>query len=542
MTPRPLVPRRKRAKAHAAFALHDCRAMARSLAAVAVLVALPLAARAQMAAGSGMCSGMMTGTIGLAVPHGTNDFLTIPSTQITTGVFGIAECQCAEVANNPDINLEIKLTTALPAATAGTAEIWVGDSSCTNVQTRTSSANTTCERIAQPSIQDFTINSTGTSASGLHYALKADALSQPFGHMCDPSQPKGPMATAANSIYVFVFTDVNNPLATCQLTLSEELKGPDPVTNGSAEGGDGAVTLKWTPPGVGTYAPSFFQILCSDDCGKPIQDTPNPQIYSVCANGMLSRRDLTSGGGGPGGGGDGGVTTGDMSFLSASVDSSRFSPHPEVDACLADMGTPNSADGGIFGPGSAGPLTDLDPMYICSDQISPSETSRRIGNLRNGQLYHFAVLSVDAYGNATASARIDGSPQPTEDLWRRYRDLGGGGGGCFIATAAFGSYESRWVWVLRDFRDRVLVDYEQGRSFVQWYYAHSPRAAAFIAARRWARVVTRIALVPIIAAAWFWLYVPPLGKLVVLALVVALVARKRLRRALARVRDGGSPA
>ncbi|HEX9101820.1 MAG TPA: CFI-box-CTERM domain-containing protein [Polyangia bacterium] len=509
--------------------------MACRCAVVLCVLGLSLTARAQSTAASGMCGGMMTGTIGLAVPQGNGNFLTIPSSQITTGVFGTAECQCASASGNPDINLEIKLTTALPASTAGTAEIWVGDSSCTNVTTRTSSSNTTCERIATPTIQDFTINSTGTSSSGLHYVLKADALSQPFKHMCDPSQPNGPMQTAANSVYVFIFTDVNNPLATCSLTLSERLQGPDPVTNTSASGGDGAVSLNWKPPVTGTYSPSFFQVLCSDDCGQPIKDSANKQIYSVCENGTtLSRRDLTSGGSSGGSGGtDGGTGSTDMAFASATVDVRDHSWYPNVAACPADMGTISTADGGIFGPGSTGPFASLDPRYICSDQITPSSTGTRIGGLTNGQSYHFLVLSVDAYGNATASPRIDGSPQPTEDLWRRYRDAGGGGGGCFIATAAFGSYENRWVWVLRDFRDRVLLEHDSGRSFVEWYYAHSPRAAAWIGAHGWARAVTRVALAPLIAGAWFWLYVPPWQQAAVVTLLLAFALRKRIRRHLA---------
>jgi hypothetical protein len=551
MTPLPPVATRKPRKFHAAFALHTSAAMARSLAVVLCVVGLPLAAHAQSTtAGSGMCSGMMTGTIGLAIPQGTNNFQTIPSTQITTGVFGTAECQCAESAGNPDINVEIKLTTALPASTAGTAQIWVGDSSCTNVQTRTSSSNTACQLIASPSIQDFTINSTGTSSSGLHYVVKADKLSNPNPqdpekHSCDPTMPinNGPLASASNSVYVFLFTDPNNAFANCLLTLSERLQGPDPVTNTSASGGDGAVTLSWTPPATGSYAPSFFQILCADDCGQPIQDKPNTQIYSTCVNGALSRRDLLAGGPAAGGGEDGGVTTStDMALLSASVDTGRFAPHPNVAACPADMGVSAFADGGALGPGMTNAFAQLDPRYVCSDQISPSESSRRIGGLINGQTYHFAVLSVDAYGNATSSGDIIGAPQPTEDLWRRYRDAGGGGGGCFIATAAFGSYENRWVWVLRDFRDQVLLEHDSGRSFVDWYYAHSPHAADWIAAHGWARALTRLALVPLIAGAWFWLYVPPLQKAFLIALALAFVFRKRIRRVIARLRDHGSAA
>ena len=534
MTPRPPVAARKPAKSHAAFALHNCAAMAFRGALVACLLALPLAARAQMTASTGMCSGMMTGTIGLAVPQGGNNFLTIPSTQITTGVFGIAECECAGASGNPDINIEIKLTTALPAATAGTAEIWVGDSSCTNVTTRTSSSNTTCEKIASPSIQDFTVNSTANSGSGLHYVLKADALSEPFKHLCDPTAAGGPLPSASNSVYVFIFTDPNNPLATCQLTLSERLQGPAAVTNAAASGGDGAVTLTWTPPQNGSYNPSFFQVLCSDDCGNPIQDTPNTQIYSTCEAGVLSRRNLTSGGGGSTGTDGGVVTSTDMAIKAPlGVGTDSVPVRPQVAACPADMGMSAFADGGALGPGMTNAYALLDPRYVCSDQITASETSRRIGGLVNGQTYHFAVLSVDAYGNATSSGDIVGVAQPTEDLWRRYRDSGGGPGGCFIATAAFGSYENRWVWVLRDFRDQVLLEHDSGRSFVEWYYAHSPPAAGWIAEHGWARATTRVALVPVIAAAWFWLYVPPWQKALVITLLVAFFLRKRIRRALA---------
>jgi len=83
--------------------------------------------------------------------------------------------------------------------------------------------------------------------------------------------------------------------------------------------------------------------------------------------------------------------------------------------------------------------------------------------------------------------------------------------------------------VLRDFRDSVLLQHDSGRSFVDWYYAHSPSAADWIRERSWARNLTRIALVPFIAAAWFWLYVPPVQKAFVLLVLFALLLRKRIR-------------
>ncbi|TND07727.1 MAG: hypothetical protein FD123_3046 [Bacteroidetes bacterium] len=51
---------------------------------------------------------------------------------------------------------------------------------------------------------------------------------------------------------------------------------------------------------------------------------------------------------------------------------------------------------------------------------------------------------------------------------------GGSGSGCYVATMVYGSYEAPEVLVLRDFRDRFLARFAAGRSFIRWYYRHSP--------------------------------------------------------------------
>jgi hypothetical protein len=111
------------------------------------------------------------------------------------------------------------------------------------------------------------------------------------------------------------------------------------------------------------------------------------------------------------------------------------------------MGSSSMGDMGPFAGGAAGPLATLDPKYICSGQLTATSTSTRITGLNNYQLYHFMVLSIDQFGNATASSVVDGTPQPTEDLWRRYRDAGGGPGGCVVGSSGLDAYE-RWVWSL----------------------------------------------------------------------------------------------
>lgn len=48
-------------------------------------------------------------------------------------------------------------------------------------------------------------------------------------------------------------------------------------------------------------------------------------------------------------------------------------------------------------------------------------------------------------------------------------------GGCYIATAVYGSYDCPEVWTLRRFRDNTLATTWYGRAFIKIYYAISPK-------------------------------------------------------------------
>jgi len=99
--------------------------------------------------------------------------------------------------------------------------------------------------------------------------------------------------------------------------------------------------------------------------------------------------------------------------------------------------------------------------------------------------------------------------------------------GCFIATAAYGSYMDPHVAALREFRDRRLLTNAPGRAFVAWYYRVSPPLAALIRRHEALRIATRAALAPVVFA-----IVHPLSALVLAGCCAICVwARFRYRRA-----------
>jgi len=60
-----------------------------------------------------------------------------------------------------------------------------------------------------------------------------------------------------------------------------------------------------------------------------------------------------------------------------------------------------------------------------------------------------------------------------------------GGGGCYIATAVYGSYDCPEVWTLRRFRDNTLSRSWYGRAFIKVYYTVSPTLVKWFGKTAW---------------------------------------------------------
>jgi hypothetical protein len=59
------------------------------------------------------------------------------------------------------------------------------------------------------------------------------------------------------------------------------------------------------------------------------------------------------------------------------------------------------------------------------------------------------------------------------------------GGGCYVATCVYGSYDCPEVWTLRRYRDSKLSVYWFGRRFIQIYYAISPKIVELFGNKKW---------------------------------------------------------
>lgn len=62
---------------------------------------------------------------------------------------------------------------------------------------------------------------------------------------------------------------------------------------------------------------------------------------------------------------------------------------------------------------------------------------------------------------------------------------GSSSGGCYVATAVYGSYDCPQVWTLRRYRDYTLAETWYGRAFIHTYYAISPTLVKWFGHTEW---------------------------------------------------------
>ena len=152
----------------------------------------------------------------------------------------------------------------------------------------------------------------------------------------------------------------------------------------------------------------------------------------------------------------------------------------------------------VSGINEAASISIVDGMYSINGGLYTSD----VGTVNNGNTVTIQLDSSGNYSTKTEATLTIGGVSDTFSVTTQAAPASGGsgsgGGGCFIATAAFGSALAGQVEILRQFRDRYLLTNAFGRKFVSWYYRIGPGAASYIKDKPLAKAAVRVALYPLI--------------------------------------------
>ncbi len=137
--------------------------------------------------------------------------------------------------------------------------------------------------------------------------------------------------------------------------------------------------------------------------------------------------------------------------------------------------------------------------YLEIARVDRDTTSYSDRDLKGETCYTYRVRAYNNHGNSAYSNEA-GSADPGGGNGLS----GGSGGGCFIATAAYGSPLAEEVWSLRGLRDNYLLKNRIGKTIVFLYYKYSPPFALHISKHPMVRKAIRIGLYPLVTLSrWF---------------------------------------
>jgi hypothetical protein len=388
--------------------------------------------------------------------------------------FNLAHCACSQTGAAKPGYVEGTYAYQL-LLTAGTApvqrplETWVG-SGCDDAAMRAAQ----CHRVTSATIADLsTIPAAGVAPEVRVFDLMEP---EPTSNTCDSRQIMAAQWAIAdgNGDGVLDYF-VGQPIATDAL--------PPPLPTGfRAVSASGAIELAWTPP-ADTSDIAGYQALCATFSGaQAFTGSPPAPLY---------------------------ITARQLCGESLDV---PLVPSP------VDVGADPSVDADTSVPLAQG-IAQLDPTYLCGQQLDPSATTMRITGLRDEVRTEILFVAVDHAGNAAATYLYPMVKPGTTDVWEDIHQRGGRteGGMCLIAET-FGD-DDPLTQRLRRFRDDTLAASAVGRLAIAAYYATLGRLGGLVHGSVPRRIIAAVLLAPLVvlALAWQLLGLPLLAAIALLA-------------------------
>ena len=134
----------------------------------------------------------------------------------------------------------------------------------------------------------------------------------------------------------------------------------------------------------------------------------------------------------------------------------------------------------------------INALYLVGDQIETifdEETLHQfaVSPWKTGIIYHNSIVPLLANKVLAGEALVARAQriQKYEPSYQLPPASPIKSGGCYVATAVYGSYDCPQVWTLRRFRDNTLAQTWYGRAFIRTYYAISPTLVRWFGSTAW---------------------------------------------------------
>ena len=151
-----------------------------------------------------------------------------------------------------------------------------------------------------------------------------------------------------------------------------------------------------------------------------------------------------------------------------------------------------------------------DPKIIITNELNdpehpeytPEKPKYTIHGLDDNEDYYFVITAYDIYERESGYSNEVSSNEIGSEAY---------GGGCFIATEAYGYPIEPYVNILREFRDRFLLANRVGKILVDFYYTYSPPVADLIENNDGLRAIAHAILLPVVGVSWVALKLGPVS-------------------------------